>query len=132
MPYKNKAAQKEYAARWYLEVVKPRRDRWFRENGPCVDCGSWEDLELDHVDPKTKISSKIWSWSDERREVELKKCKPRCYGCHKKKTVIEISIPIEDHHGRYACWKNKGCRCQLCVLAQREYKRKYRAAGGAH
>lgn len=80
-----KAAQR----RWYLEVVIPRRKKWFKENGPCVDCGSWERLELDHQNPLTKVGHNIWSWSDKPRLAELAKCRPRCHGCHLEKTKRE-------------------------------------------
>ncbi len=49
-------------------------------------CGSWNDLELDHINPETKVSHNIWSWSEKRRIKELKKCQPLCFGCHKKKS----------------------------------------------
>ena len=62
-----KASQKA----WYERVVKARREEWFAKNGPCVDCGSWENLELDHENPKTKISHAVWSWSERRRRIEL-------------------------------------------------------------
>ncbi len=82
-----KAYLKEYGVKWYAEVVKPRREKWFAENGPCRKCGSWDRLELDHVDPATKVHHAIWSWSEKRRSEELKKCQPLCRVCHKKKSV---------------------------------------------
>lgn len=26
-------------------------------------------------------------------------------------------------HGTYSCWRNQKCRCELCIQAQREYKK---------
>jgi hypothetical protein len=66
-----------------------RRAEWFDVNNRCVDCGSPENLELDHVDQSEKVSHKVWSWAKERREAELAKCVPRCVGCHKKKSAGE-------------------------------------------
>lgn len=75
---------------WYERVVKVRRREWFEKNGPCVDCGTWDHLELDHVDPKTKISHAVWSWGDRKRTIELAKCKVRCHGCHLEKTKRDL------------------------------------------
>jgi len=83
MPYADPAKQSEYQVAW----AKRRRDEWFAENGPCVDCGSWDDLRLDHVDASLKVDHKLWSWSAERRAAELEKCVARCHPCHVKKTV---------------------------------------------
>lgn len=76
--------------RWYLNVVVSRRVKWFKDNGPCVDCGTWERLELDHEDPKTKVHHSVWSWADDRRTFELAKCKARCHGCHLEKTKRDL------------------------------------------
>ena len=61
-----KAAQKI----WYLEVVKPRRQMWLEENGPCARCGANENLEVDHIDPLTKVSHNVWTWAEEKRLKE--------------------------------------------------------------
>jgi hypothetical protein len=71
------------------EWMKKRRDAWFAVNGPCVDCGSSENLELDHDDRSDKVSHRVWSWSEERRNVELAKCVARCRKCHRAKTTEE-------------------------------------------
>lgn len=109
------AYMKAYQRRWYREVMKVRRETWFAENGPCVDCGSWDKLELDHVDPSTKENHAVWSWAESRRIAELAKCRPRCKPCHLKKTIaymFEIDI-----------WKstrknivNGTSRCSKCYL----------------
>jgi 5-methylcytosine-specific restriction endonuclease McrA len=83
MPYKDK--EKQRAAQW--QWMKRRRDAWFAEHGPCAKCKSFIDLELDHVDPKHKISHTVWSWADERRLAELSKCQALCKPCHKAKTL---------------------------------------------
>lgn len=83
MPYKDRKKQSAYQVAW----VRRRRESWFTENGPCVDCGSPDELELDHVNAALKVSHRIWSWSAARRDAELRKCVARCRPCHKRKTV---------------------------------------------
>ena len=89
MTFDRKEYIREYQKKWYKEVVASRRKTWFDENGPCRECGSWENLELDHIDRTTKIHHAIWTWSEQRRSEELSKCQPLCYDCHKKKSVKE-------------------------------------------
>jgi hypothetical protein len=71
------------------EWMRKRRADWFSANGPCVDCSSWDDLELDHNSRADKVSHRIWSWSEERRAEELAKCVARCRKCHRAKTTEE-------------------------------------------
>ncbi len=82
MPYKDKDRQREYQREW----KDARRKKWFKENGPCLKCGSWDSLQIDHRDPSQKVSNSIWSWSKERRDMELDKCDILCSECHRKKT----------------------------------------------
>lgn len=76
---------------------KKRKDKWFKDHGPCVQCGSWENLEIDHVKPGAKDpiltvhSDRIWQWGERRREAELTKCQVLCYSCHKVKSGKEKS-----------------------------------------
>lgn len=88
MPYKDPEQKREYAARWAKETRERRRTDWFSENGPC-SCGSWADLELDHIDPATKVAHEIWTWGDVRREAELAKCQVLCHDCHSAKSSGE-------------------------------------------
>jgi len=83
MPYVNLEKQRQYQREW----VARRRHQWFEQNGPCVDCGTWERLELDHDDAATKVDHRVWSWATERRLVELVKCVARCVPCHDRKTL---------------------------------------------
>lgn len=84
MPYKDPARQREYMRQW----TERRRAEWFAGKS-CAECGSTEDLELDHVDPARKVSHRVWSWAKERREAELAKCRALCGICHAKKTGTE-------------------------------------------
>lgn len=65
------------------------RKQWFAKNGPCTTCGSWEDLQVDHINPNTKVSWGYWRWTKERREEELSKCQALCRTCHLAKTAEE-------------------------------------------
>ena len=89
MGYKDPEKQKEYLAHWSKETRERRRSEWFAANGPCACCGSWDDLELDHVDPATKVHHAVWTWGDRRREAELAKCQALCHGCHLAKSRPE-------------------------------------------
>lgn len=116
MPHKDPEQRRKYHREW----SRKRRDQWFKENGPCVDCLSWNDLELDHNDRKSKVSHNVWSWSKERRETELMKCVARCVKCHRIKTNLEIrewkAKPIT--HGTMS-GKSRGCKCDLCIIGAR-------------
>lgn len=83
MPYTDQDEKRRYQREWLAR----RRSEWIEKNGPCIDCGSTEDLQVDHVDASTKVSHRVWSWSAERRKAELAKCVVRCERCHLKKTL---------------------------------------------
>lgn len=85
MSYLDKEKQRDYQAKW-------RQRRWaefVKENGPCAQCGSSENLEVDHKDPSQKVSHRIWSLSKSKREAELAKCQVLCRVCHIEKSRIE-------------------------------------------
>lgn len=65
------------------------RMQWILDNGPCAICLGCDRLQIDHVDPSTKVSNKIWHWSKDRRDEELAKCQVLCHYCHASKTAIE-------------------------------------------
>lgn len=111
MPYSNPDTQREYQRQWRAQ----RRAEWF-EGKVCIDCGSEDELELDHEDPDNKITHNIWSWSAKRREEELKKCAPRCNPCHLEKTRIQRleRAEILNPCGTSAAYR-RGCRCDACL-----------------
>lgn len=88
MPYKDKARQLAYQNAW----LKRRRLEWLKANGPCRSCGAPDNLEVDHVDPATKTSHRIWSLTKAKRELELAKCQPLCRSCHREKTRAYLSV----------------------------------------
>ena len=83
MPMATPEEQRKYQREW----LQARRQAWLAENGPCIDCGSWDNLEVDHVNALEKASHRVWSWSEERRLAELAKCVVRCHPCHREKTI---------------------------------------------
>ena len=76
--------QRKFQREW----LHTRRDGFFFDK-PCEKCGSTVCLELDHINPDEKKSHRIWSWSEERRNEELKKCQILCHWCHKEKSTKE-------------------------------------------
>ena len=72
--------------------IKRRRDDWIAANGPCVICGSPENLEVDHKDPTSKRlqPSGLWSLSlrNPKRIEELEKCQVLCHQCHVDKSTV--------------------------------------------
>jgi len=97
LPYKDVVSKRAYQARW----IAKRREDWLLGHGPCIDCGSWEKLEVDHVDATTKITHRVWSWTAARRNMELEKCVVRCHPCHDTKTLLarEQKTPRGERNG---------------------------------
>jgi len=85
MPYKDKEKQLKYQNEW----AKRRRIAWLKENGPCVKCGSWDELQVDHKDASKKVTHRVWTWSEKRRQDELASCQVLCAECHKEKSSKE-------------------------------------------
>lgn len=108
MPYADREAKNKYQREWMAR----RREEWIAENGPCVDCGSSEDLEIDHKVRSTKAMNPTQLWSRTRavREAELAKCVVRCSKCHLAKTSLEVLAK----HGTIARYNKHGCRCEPC------------------
>lgn len=121
LPYKDPEQQRAYQR----ERLKRTRAEWFAGKS-CVKCGSLDELELDHIDPSTKINHKIWSWSPERRNAELAKCQVLCSVCHLNKTRF-VDLASDAAHGTLARYKSgvrigQACRCVLCKTANAEYE----------
>ena len=105
----NKETLKKYKRLW----VAKRRALFFSVKS-CIWCGSKENLELHHVDPATKDTSSIWSWSEERRNKEIEKCIVLCKDCH---YIYHTNKCKTWAHGIASTYK-KGCRCLDCRYAQ--------------
>lgn len=98
---------REYQARWMAD-----RRRAFLADKVCVECGSDDHLELDHVDPGQKVSHRIWSWTQERRDAEIAKCRVLCRGCHVERHSRERKPPLT--HGTLYAYQKYRCRCADC------------------
>lgn len=124
---------RDYQKKWYVDVMKKRREAWFAANGPCVDCGSWENLELDHDDPSSKVSHAVWSWSESRRIEELAKCKARCHRCHKKKSVKEnFDNGIYGMHKKKIVDGKTWCKGHQDFLPTENFNKDKHAANGCY
>jgi 5-methylcytosine-specific restriction endonuclease McrA len=106
-PEDRKAYQREYQRKW----LKARRSEWLNKNGPCKKCGSWENLEVDHINSATKITSAVWSWAEDKRNEELAKCQVLCEKCHLEKTLRERR---KADHGNGQMYQKYKCRCDKC------------------
>ena len=125
MGYADPERQRQYQREW----TATRKAEWLRTNGPCVDCGSWSDLEVDHVNPAEKVTHHVWSWSEGRRSAELAKCVVRCHPCHAIKTAMH---PLPPHGTIQRYWSQKApCRQECCKKANRDYRAQRRSLGFA-
>lgn len=52
----------------------------------CVECGTEEDIQFDHIDPATKVASISQLQSKQAIELEAPKCQSLCHECHVAKT----------------------------------------------
>ena len=83
---------------YQLAWMQKRRAKWF-EGKVCGVCGTIEQLELDHVDPKLKVHHAIWSWSWKRIEEETAKCQVLCHQHHVEKTFANKEQARGEKHG---------------------------------
>lgn len=86
-----KASRRVYLSKYQKSWLAARRAAYFSDK-QCVRCSSTTRLELDHIDPTTKVSSRIWSWKESRRLAELAKCQVLCHRCHKDKSAGEFRV----------------------------------------
>jgi hypothetical protein len=107
----------EYMRNRYHSLMNEARARL---GGRCVVCGSEDDLEMDHIDPATKLftvsngcsrpSSEFWA--------EVEKCQLLCSSHHAEKTAREASVG----HGEGKSGK-RNCPCDRCRAKKAEYMR---------
>lgn len=96
----------------------------------CVNCGTTERLEFDHikrdrVDQKHMISAMIRDQSWPTIEQELKKCQLLCEGCHAKKSHAERGRTGIYNHGTANRYRILGCRCELCSGYHKMYMKEW-------
>lgn len=119
MPEKRGPGRKDYLRNYNRRWMRARRLAFFGGKC-CVMCGSSDNLELDHIDPETKITHRIWSWAEDKRLAEIAKCQILCKPCHRIKTASQREAP---RHGTSNMYSKHKCRCDLC----KEYKSKENA-----
>lgn len=112
----------------YQKEFRIRRRTMIRSHlgGSCVVCGSTENLEVDHIDPSTKLFNIANSLHKKWEEIvkELEKCQLLCKPHHIEKTNSELlgRVPVNKgvitHGKQYPAYTLK-CSCDDC----KEYKR---------
>jgi len=113
----NSKEKREYQQQWRLQ----RRQDWINsQGGCCVECGSIERLEVDHINAelKTMSATSIWTRRQEVRDEELANCQVLCYDCHKKKT--KKWYDDNRKHGTVHMYERFKCRCGPCKKAKSE------------
>lgn len=63
--------RREYMKAYQNKWLQDRRAQWLQENGPCKQCRSWENLEIDHIDPNQKKYNIGTLWS-RKKSLEKK------------------------------------------------------------
>ncbi len=109
------AHTKETRARAYAKM-RMLREEWLAKEGPCVSCGTWKQLEMDHIKSTDKEASTVWSWKAERREAELAKCQVLCKSCHLRKTSWTRLSRVTHSLSMYQIMR---CRCKICKAAKK-------------
>ena len=115
--------------REYQNQYREKRREQAREflGGKCIECGSINELEFDHIDPSTKVDS-IASYLDAAKAVfweEVKKCQLLCHDCHVEKSKREGSYRqsvgldpankiLQPLHGTEVMYRRERCRCDKC------------------
>ena len=119
---KDKDWMKNYQLKWMMD-----RKAKYLDGKRCFFCGSDREIEIHHIDPGEKESHKIWSWSEERIENELKKCIFICCDCHSKLHALARRIPLI--HGTLNGYDKYKCRCALCRAKKQYHRVKHRYEG---
>ncbi len=122
MPFADKHMRNVYETQRKARL----RNQWLLANGPCKACGSTIALEVDHIDPRQKVSHRIWGWCKEKREAELAKCQVLCGDCHLRKTISERHAAHPLVHGTNRGYNTHRCRCQACKAAHAALNASYR------
>jgi hypothetical protein len=124
MPCSTPEQQREYQRKW----CAARRAAYLAGKS-CVACGATEELEVDHIDPATKISHNVWSWAEARRKTELAKCQVLCRSCHREKSLKAYP---QRQHGTRPMYRKERCRCTACRAWRRNARRAERMKQQTH
>lgn len=105
------------------------KNRWIKRRmsavehlgGACIECGSLDELEFDHIDPSTKTCSiaRASSFSEKRFWEEVDKCQLLCPPCHTEKHESKADCGTVQRYWR-------GCKCDPCKAAYAAYMKDYK------
>lgn len=98
------AYMNEYMKKRYRER---RALAFFILGNKCVECGTTENLQIDHIFPFEKAFNfgKLWNINEKDFRAELNKCQLLCKDCHKKKSAEETSYTNSKP-------QKKTCKCK--------------------
>lgn len=113
-------SRRNYNREYERQRRRKRRQEWLDANGPCAHCESWENLEVDHIDPDKKSFKIYWLNSWKKLLPELAKCQVLCHDCHVKKTAQWRKDKDHCKNGHlFDKINNQGQRiCSICVNAR--------------
>ena len=111
----------KYSTVWYKNKYKERLEKAHAYlGGRCKTCLSTVRLHRHHRNPEDKlftVTEQLHGASWSRIVAELDKCELQCEDCHKKiHQAVCGTLP----------GYSRGCRCDECRKANREYMKEYR------
>ena len=123
--FDNMTSRNEYFNTYMKDRWKKRKKRGEELlGGKCAQCGSVENLEFDHIAPKTKkftIGNRS-SCSEKLFLEELAKCQLLCGVCHSLKSISDRGHRVaRGTHGTLSSYRY--CKCDLCREAKNKYQR---------
>jgi hypothetical protein len=126
---KEREAYNAYMRSYMLKRYHEKRNEIIKLLGAkCVKCASTENLELDHIDAKTRLfdyAKRLHTASQPELKIELSKAQLLCRVCHSIKSIYEAgNKPVE--HGTVTMYVNYKCRCSPCKLARSVYNKSYK------
>lgn len=124
MPFKDPDKMRNYMK----ERRSNRRAKFIQLlGGKCIQCGSKDNLEFDHVHSgwKRHDYNDIRDSNENLIARELKKVQLLCHNCHRQKSHNNGDFINKDkkpvRHGTIWGYKKLKCRCSRCKKAMREY-----------
>ena len=126
---KKRKVKTEYLKKYMLERYHKRMEHFHTLLGnKCCICGSTENLDIDHIDPKSKqftIAAKAASAPMAILLEELSKCQLLCRMCHNAKTLENKGLKsAKGTHGTLSAYRY--CHCDLCRKAVADYTKERR------